>query len=335
MINYDLAIELGTQNTTIYKRGSGIVLKEPSLVAIEMVGRKKNFHSVGDAAKKVVGDENSNLTVFEPIVEGVIINKQLAIIMLKELLKKVDADKLSKYKVMFVVPVGLTDKEKNKILSIGYALNFNTVTLIPSSVASLVGMDADLTEPGSHIIVSLGAGVSDISIITKGVIVRGATITVAGKPLSGAIAKYLRDRYSLVVGEEISHQINKEIVSLFENDKNALKVVGVDADTKQYKEALVTSKEIFPIVTEFFEKITECINAIIEASSSQVVADIARLGIYICGGLSQISGLETYLRKQLNFPVYIDADPSLTTIYGAGKLLDNSDLLQTILENIK
>lgn len=334
MKNYSLAIELGTQYTAIYQKGKGILIKEPSLVAIEIVGKRKKFVAVGIDAQKLIKNPKPGVTVFEPVVEGVVINKQIAMIMIKELLKKMDINKISKHKAIFVIPVGLETKDKNKLLSLGYALNFHTVTLLPSSIASLVGMDADMNSVNSHLVVSVGAGVSDVSVITQGAIVRGASITVAGKSLSSAIARHIREKYSTIVGEEGLHEINTDLVSLFESDANKMVVVGTDADTRNVKKITISSREILPIVTHFFEKITECINAIINVSSSQVVADVSRLGIYVCGGLSQISGLENYLRKQLKYPVYIDADPSNTTIYGAGVLIEEPELLKKVIDNL-
>lgn len=335
MSNYNLAIELGTTNTVIYKHGTGIVLKEPSLIAINNDGKGKTLHAVGEKAKALIGKTGSQIEVVEPIVEGVIVNKQLAQIMLKEFLKKIDCYNLSKQKVVFCVPVGITEKEKNRLLSLAYGLNFYTVSLIPVSVCGLVGMDINVQEPHSHMIVSMGGGLTDIAIVTSSFIVRGCSVTIAGKNLSIAIDKHLLDNHSLIIGYDESEKVKKELVSLLKNDKNKLAVTGLDADTKNKKEVTLTSGEFLPIVTHFFTRIAETIETLLALSSSEVIADITKYGIYISGGLSNITGVEKFLREQLAYPIFIDTDPNNTIINGAGAIIENRELLNFVLKFAK
>lgn len=335
MSNYNLAIELGTTNTVIYKQGMGIVLKEPSLIAINNSGKGKTLHAVGQEAKALLGKTGGQLEVIEPIVEGVIVNKQLAQIMLKEFLKKIDCFNLSKQKVVFCVPVGITEKEKNRLLSLAYGLNFYTVSLIPASVCALVGMDINIKEPNSHMIATLGGGLADIAIVTNGFIVRGCSVTIAGKNLKVAIDKHLLDNHSVIVGYDESELIKKELISLLKNDKNKLNITGIDADTKNKKEVALTSGEFLPIATHFFTRISETIETMLSLSSSEVIADVSKYGIYISGGLSNITGVEKFLREQLSYPIFIDADPNNTVINGAGAIIENRELLNFVLKHGK
>ncbi len=335
MGSFHYGIELGTSNTIIYKSGVGIVLKEPSLIAIANDGNKKVLKCVGSEAKALIGKTGSGIDVFEPIVEGVVLNKQLASIMLKEFLKRIDAGKLSSLKVVFSVPVGITSKERNTLLNLAYGLNFHTVALVPSSVASLVGTGTDITKPNSHMIVSIGGGISDIAIVTQGNIVRGGSVTISGKTLGNTIDSYLREEHSLMVTQQVRNELMKELVSLYERDKNKMKVWGVDVDTKNRKEVLLKSQEFYPFVKYFFQQLVECVDTLLNLSSSEVIADIARLGIYVCGGLSGVTGLEKFLKEQLQYPVYLDADPSNTTIYGLGAIVENEELFHIAVSNFK
>lgn len=335
MFSYDYAIELGTTNTVIYKSGVGIVLKEPSLIAIYNDGKRKVLKCVGSEAKALIGKTGSGVEVFEPIVEGVIINKQLATILLREFLKRVDNAKLSKLKVSFCVPVGITSKERNNLLNLAYGLNFHTVTLIPSSVASLVGMGVDITQPNSHMMVNIGGGVSDIAIVTQGAIVRGGSVTISGKSLSSALDAHLRNEHSIMVTEQTRAEILKEVVSLYEHDMNQLNVWGLDVDTKNRKEVLLKTQEIYPIVTHFFAQLVECVETLLNMSSSEVIADINKFGVYVCGGLSSVTGLEKFLRENLQYPVYIDTDSGNTTIYGLGAIIENEALFEIAVSNFK
>ena len=335
MVKYDLAIELGSTNTVIYKSGLGVILKEPSLVAIYNDGKKKQLNSVGTHARDLIGKAGQGVEIFEPIVEGVVANKQLATIMLKEFLFWAGYDNISKLKVAFSVPVGITEQEKNNLLNMAYALDFHTVALVPSSVASLVGMEADITKPISHLVVNVGGGVSDVAVVTQGTIVRGGSATLSGKSLMTAIETYLREEHSLLVADKARRDILSEVVSLLENDRNQLKVTGLDVDTKNQKQVVLYTKELYPLVSHFFSKLIDIIEATISASSSEVVADISKYGIYVCGGLSKITGLEKYLREHLNYPVFIDTEPENTTIYGLGSIIEDEFLMQLALSNFK
>lgn len=335
MFSYHFAVELGSQNTVIYKSGVGIVLKEPSLIAIHNDGKRKILKCVGSDAKALIGKTGQGIEVFEPIVEGVIINKQLVSLMLREFFKKIDYAKLSKLKVAFCVPVGMTGKERNNLLNLAYGLNFYTVSLIPSGIASLVGMGVDVTVPESHLVVSIGGGVSDIALVTAGNIVRGGSVTIAGKSLGQALDAYLRSMHTIMITEQTRSEMMKELVSLYENDRNSLTVWGLDIDTKNRKEITLHSQEFYPIVKNFFTQLSGCIETLVNLSSSEVISDITKSGAYVCGGLCTVAGLEKFLRENLKLPIHLDSDPALTTIYGMGAIIENEPLFELAVSNFK
>lgn len=332
-MSYNMVVELGTTHTSIYKKNVGIVLKEPSVIAFVNDGKKKVLKGVGTLAKNMALELKDNVNVVDPIVEGVVVNKQLASIMLQEFLKLVGVTNYSKEKIGLVVPVGLNDEQKNRILSLVYSLNFNTVSLLPSVVCALSGMEIDLVEPVSHMVVIVGGGVTDIGIINGSNIVRACTVNTSGKSLSVAISQYLRDEHDTVVGESTHKKIRHELLSLLRNDKSKLNITGLDVDTKTKKEIVVTATELLPIVKNMYDQIANSIETLINMSSGDVVSDITKYGIYVCGGMSNVTGLERYLRERLKYPTYIDTDPFNTVINGAGLLLQDSDMIKKVALN--
>lgn len=333
MFLFDYAIELGSTYTTIYKSGLGVVLKEPSLIAIQNDGNRKVLKCVGSEAKSLIGKTGAGIDVFEPIVEDVIINKQLTKLMLKEFFKRIDVVKTSKIKVAFSVPVGISAKERNTLLNLAYSLNFHTVALIPSCISSLVGFGVDITKPNSYMVVNIGGGVSDIAIVTQGSIVRGGSVTISGKSLGNVIDSYLRETHSLMVTQNVRNEILRELVSLYENDQNSLKIWGLDVDTKNRRELMLNTKEIYHISSFFFTQLVGVIETLLNMSSSEVIADVAKHGIMVCGELANTTGLERFLKEKLKYNILIDSDD--TNIYGLGTIIENKELFDIAISNFK
>jgi len=312
----------------------GIVLKEPTLIAIQNDGKRKVLKCVGSDAKALIGKTGAGIDVFEPVVEGAILNKQLTTIMLREFLKRVELNRLSKIKVAFAVPVGISSKDRSALLNLAYGLNFHTVALIPTSIASLVGLGIDITEPNSHMIVSVGGGVSDLAIVTQGNIVRGGSVTISGKSLGNVIDTHLRTEHSIMVTEQTRAEIVHELISLYQSDRNQLKVDGLDADTKTKKQVVLTSQEFYSISTFFFTELVSCVDTLLHMSSSEVIADVSKFGIFVCGELSGVTGLEKYLREHLDYPITLDTDAN-STMYGLGAIIEEPALLDLAVSNFK
>lgn len=337
MAQFNLAIELGTSNTVIYAAGLGVALKEPSCIAIETVNNKKVVKCVGIDAKKLIGKTNNSIEVFFPIVEGVITNFQLAKLMLKEFLKKVAPSGFGKPKkrVVFIHACGLTREEKNKIRDLAYALNITSAALIPCGVCALIGMEVEENDPNSHMVVNVGGGVTDISIINNNHIIRGATINVGGVQIDANIADFVKENFQVVLGDNTVETIKNSIGSLLSNDISSINVVGLENDTKHRKEIRIFSNDILPIICGAFNKIADSCETLLNMCSSEVLQDINKFGIYVCGGVSNITGVDKYLSKILNLPVYVDVDPDSSVIMGAGNLLNNQTLLNNICKEFK
>ncbi|MBR2468242.1 MAG: rod shape-determining protein [Clostridia bacterium] len=337
MAQFNLAIDLGTINTVIYVAGLGVALKEPSCIAIETINNKRVVKCVGSEAKKLIGKTNNSIEVVFPIVEGVIHNFQLAKLMLKEFLKKVAPTGIGKprRRVVFMHACGLTKEEKNRIRDLAYALNITATALIPSSVCALIGMEVEENDPNSHFVVNIGGGVTDIAIINNNHIIRGATINVGGLQIDANICSYVKEKYQIVLGVNTLETVKNSIGSLLNNDISAINVVGLEIDTQRRKEIRLYSQEILPIIAGAFNKIAEACEALLNMCSSEVLSDINIYGIYVCGGVANITGVDKYMSKLLNLPVYTDVDPDSSVILGAGNLLNNQTLLNTICKEMK
>lgn len=337
MAQYNLAIDLGTVNTVIYVAGLGVALKEPSCIAVETINNKRVVKCVGTEAKKLIGKTNNSIEVVFPIVEGVIHNFQLAKLMLKEFLKKVAPTGFGKprRRVIFMYPCGLTKEEKNRIRDLAYALNITTVSLVPASVCALIGMEVEENDPNSHFIVNIGGGTTDIAIINNNHIIRGATINVGGLQIDANICEYVKNTHQIVLGANTLEIVKNSIGSLLSNDVSAVNVVGLEIDTQRRKEIRLYSQDILPIVAGAFNKIGEACEALLNMCSSEVLNDINTYGIYVCGGVANITGVDKYLSKMLNLPVYTDIDPDSSVIMGAGNLLNNQTLLSEICKGTK
>ena len=337
MATYNLAIELGTSNTVIYVAGLGVALKEPSCIAIETVNKKKVVKCVGTEAKNLIGKTNNSVEVHFPICEGVIYNFQYAKLMLKEFLKKISPSGILKPKkrVVFIHPCGLTRDEKNRIRDLAYALNITTTALIPSTVCALIGMEVEENDPNSHFVLNIGGGVTDISIINNNHIIRGATINVGGNQIDANISDFVKNEFQVILGDNTLEKIKNSVGSLLNNDISSINVVGLEIDTRHRKEIRIFSKDILPIICGAFNKIADACEALLNMCSSEVLSDINKFGVYVCGGVANITGVDKYLSKILNLPVYVDVDPDSSVIMGAGNLLNNQVLLNNICKELK
>ncbi len=331
MTKYDIAIDLGNENTTIYKAGGAVVLKESTLIAFDGHNRKKVLNAVGNKAKKIIGKTNTTIDVYAPIDRSEIVDSSMMQMLLTEFLNKIKGEGLLKpqYQAIFTVPCGLNDEEKMEYKRLGYACGFNEVSLVPSSVCALLGMGVSHTDSQSHLVVNLGGGVTDIAAITSSHIISGITMNLGGIDLDNGICKYVEEQHGLSISAKQAEKIKIEIAGLLKNDTRSISIEGFDQNG-MLQEMVIFSKEIREIVEAFFEKVALGVEKVLAYCSSDVVSDLARAGIYLCGGLSQIIGVDKFLANRLNLPVYVDDDGEFSTIFGAGVLINNPDIVTKI-----
>ncbi len=331
MFNY--AIEMGSSNTVIYRVGYGVVLNEPTLIAVEHIGDKNVIKGVGFKAKKLMGKTNSKVEVIAPIFEDVIENQTYAKLLLKEFLNKVSSKGLfNKVKAIFCVPCGLTLKERTKYKHLAYSLNISYAETLPSAICALTGMDVDVYDTTSYMVVNIGGGNTDIAVVSNGNIVKGCTINVGGIGIDNAIISYVRDNFNVIISNQVAEQAKKELSSLHPKDKSHLEIDGVDANTLEHKVINLTAKELVPITVTFYNKVVDSINTILNMCNADVIADISRNGIYFCGGLSKVTALEQFMRIKTKMPIYIDIHPENSVINGAGMLLNDPTKLEKLIK---
>ncbi len=331
MFNY--AIEMGSSNTVIYRVGYGVVLKEPTLIAVEHDGDKVVIKGVGLKAKKMLGKTSGKVEVVAPIFEDVIVNQAYAKLLLREFLNKVASKGLfSRVKALFCLPCGLTLKERTKYKHLAYSLNITYAETLPCAICALTGMDVDVYDATSYMVVNIGGGNTDVAVVSNGNIVKGCTINVGGIAIDNAIISYVRDNFNLIISSQEAETIKKELSSLHPKDTSHTIVEGVDVDTLEHKTIHITAKELVPIMVTFFNKVVDAVNTILNMCNTDVIADISKNGIYFCGGLSQVTALEQFMRVKTKMPIYIDIHPENSVINGAGMLLNDPEKLEKLVK---
>lgn len=331
MFNY--AIEMGSSNTVIYRVGYGVVLKEPTLIAVERDGDKTVIKGVGHKAKKLLGKTSSKVEVVAPIFEDTVVNPAYAKLLLREFLKKVSsANPFSRVKALFCLPCGLTIKERTKFKHLAYSLNITYAETIPSAICALTGMDVDVYDSSTYMIVNIGGGNTDIAVVNSGSIVKGCTINVGGIGIDNAIIRYVRDNFNLIISASVAEEAKMELSSLHPKDTSHMLIEGVDATTLEHKTINLTAKELVPIMVTFFNKIVDSVNTILNICNTDLIADISKNGIYFCGGLSKITALEQFMRVKIKMPIYIDIHPENSVINGAGMLLNDPKKLDELVK---
>jgi rod shape-determining protein MreB len=334
MANVEFAIELGTTSTTIYKKGSGIVLIEPSLVAKNINGKKTVVKAVGYLAKKMQGKTANNTIITSPIKDGVIEDSKHAQTMLKYFIKKVMPKKLfkQKVKILFVVPCGLTVKEKTLYKNVAYNVGASKVEFVPSVIASLVGSGVNTKLPNGVISLNLGGGTFSVASVSLNTIIAGYTISIGGEKMDQAIKAYVKETYELEISLQTAEKIKQEIGSLYIHDNSNMEVSGIDTSTKSPRQDVVTSSNVRPAIEHYFDKIVSAIEDVLNNCSPDIVADISNNGVYITGGLASLTGIENYFKKRLRLPIIMSDKPEEACIIGAGKLLSDKKALSTIIK---
>lgn len=329
MVTYQLAIDIGSSNTVIYQVGSGVVVKEPTLVAVQTKGRSKEMIAVGDKAKELYGKTNGKVDIICPIANGVITNAFYAKMFLSALLDKAMKNGVigKKNNVVFIVPCGLTSKEQNEYRNLAYHLGINNVEIIYSAVCALSSLGVALDDQQIHMVANVGGGNTDVAIMYGTDILKGCTANLGGSSVDENICKYLLRSRNLIISNEQAEQIKMSIGSLLPNDVRSCSIEGVDASSRMYRTEVIYSTDIQPILHEFYDKIVAIIETILQDASTEAVADIHKRGVYLCGGMTKIIGVERYLREQLALPIFIDIHPEQTVIYGAGTLLNHQKSL--------
>ncbi len=326
------AIEIGGAYTKIFVKDEGFALCEPTLISAEPTPQGYKIIGFGKHAKDMQGKTNDSVEVFSPITNGQIVNyeylKQLLIYYFDQLNFKRKYDSC-----LVLINCGLSKKDRENFMTIMHEIGFKEVVLVPTIICSAIGSGKNISSTKTNLVVNIGGANTDIAVINMNSIVKGATLGIGGKAVDVAIANTIAYNHGIVVGVSICEKIKKEVGSLYKNDGLNMEITGVDIDSKIPRSYIISSQDLLEVLVPFFDEIIRTIDVTITSMPPEISTDIINNGVLFTGGMSKINGLESYLRKNFKYPFKIVEDAENVSILGAGKLLDDKDLLKKILEN--
>ena len=328
----DIGIDLGTANILIYVRGEGIVVNEPSIVAVETKTRK--VLAVGHEAKEMVGRTPGEIITVRPLREGVIADFEVTEEMLRIFLKRVIKSRLLvRPRIVIGVPSGITEVEKRAVRLSAERVNAREVYLVTEPMAGAIGVGINVHEPMGTMIIDVGGGTSEIAVIALSGIVNGATsIRIGGDKLDEAIVQYLKKNHNLLVGERTAEQIKKEIGSACKLEQELeTQIRGRDLVAAIPRTITINSVEIREAIADPLNQITDAVMLSLERTPPEVAADILDRGIILTGGGALLRGFDKHLREETSLPVHIVEDPLTCVVRGTGIILENIALYRKVL----
>ena len=337
--NDDLAIDLGTANTLIYVRGKGIVLDEPSVVAIRQEGGpngKKVIQEVGLAAKQMLGRTPGNITAIRPMKDGVIADFTVTEQMLKHFIKKVHNTRFFKPspRMIICVPCGSTQVERRAIRESAIGAGASSVFLIEEPMAAAIGADLPVGEPTGSMVVDMGGGTTEVGVISLGGLVYKGSVRVGGDKMDEAIINYIRRNYGMLIGETTAEQIKKEIGSAFPGSEVREKEVkGRNLAEGIPRSFTISSNEILEALTEPLNAIVSAVKSALEQTPPELAADIAEKGMVLIGGCALLRDIDRLLMEETGLPVIVAEDPLTCVVRGSGKALERIERLASIFTN--
>ena len=335
----DLAIDLGTANTLIYVRGKGIVLDEPSVVAIREDGgpnAKKSIQAVGKEAKMMLGKTPGNIVAIRPMKDGVIANFTVTEQMLKYFIKKVHDNKLfsPSPRIIICVPCGSTQVERRAIRESAVGAGAGQVYLIEEPMAAAIGADMPVAEATGSMVVDIGGGTTEVGVISLGGMVYAGSVRVGGDKFDEAIINYIRRNYGMLVGEMTAEMIKKQIGSAFPGSEvREMEVKGRNLAEGIPRSFTISSNEILEALTEPLNQIVSAVKTALEQTPPELGADIAEKGMVITGGGALLRDLDRLLMEETGLPVIVAEDPLTCVVRGSGQALEKMERFGTIFTN--
>ena len=323
----DIGIDLGTASVLVYVRGKGVVLREPSVVAMDKTTGK--LLKVGSEAQKMLGRTPGNIVAIRPLREGVISDYDMTERMLREFIRKVVPYRLFKPRMIICVPSGITEVEERSVIDAGIQAGARKVYLIEEPVAAAIGAGIDITQPDGHMVVDIGGGTADIAVISLSGVVESASIKIAGDQLNEAVVKYMRRKHNLLVGERTAEEMKKQIGCVFPKDEEeTMDVKGRCLLTGLPKVVTVSSTEMMDAFEEPVERIMEAIHSVLERTPPELVADVSTNGIIMTGGGSLVYGFDKLVTARTGIHTTVADDAISCVVLGTGKSLDSLNSMQ-------
>lgn len=327
LLSADMAIDLGTANTLVYVKNKGIVLNEPSVVAIEEFQGKKRILAVGNEAKQMLGRTPGNIHAIRPLRDGVIADFEVAEEMIKYFIRKVHNRRtFATPMVVICVPSGSTAVEQKAIQEAALAAGAGKVWLIFEPMAAAIGAGLPVTEPTGSMIVDIGGGTTEVAVLSLGGIVYARSVRVGGDKMDSAIISYIRRNHNLLVGERSAERIKKEIGSACppaKGEGRTVEIKGRDLMNGVPKEIIITERQIAESLSEPVAQIVEAVKVALENTAPELAADIVDKGIVLTGGGGLLTNLNQVLRDATGLPVSIGENPLACVVKGTGAALEN------------
>ncbi len=330
MFSNDLAVDLGTANTLVYVKGKGIVLREPSVVAVH--AGSGQVLAVGADAKQMLGRTPGNIQAIRPMKDGVIANFEITEAMIRHFIQKVHNRKaLVRPRIIIAVPSGITQVEKRAVRDSAESAGAREVYLIEEPMAAAIGVGLPVQEPSGNMIVDIGGGTTEVAVISMSGIVFSKSVRVAGDEMDEALVNYIKKKYNLLIGERTAENLKIKIGTVYPTGNNdSLEGKGRDLVAGIPKTLLITEDEVREALSETVNMIIDAVKITLERTPPELAADIVDKGIVLAGGGSMIKGLDVLLREETGLPISLAEDPLSAVVLGTGKVLDEIELLKKV-----
>ena len=328
----DMAIDLGTANTLVVLKGQGVVLNEPSVVAVVDNRGKKSVLAVGDEAKTMLGRTPGNISAIRPLRDGVIADFIVTEEMIKHFIKKVHKrSTFANPRILICVPTGSTPVERKAIQDSALAAGARRVQLIEEPIAAAIGANLPISEATGSMVVDIGGGTSEIAVMSLGGLVYSKSLRVAGDAMDGAMVNYMRKEYNLMIGDSTAEKIKKEIGTAIPTNNNTYAVKGRDLRSGTPKEVNISEEDTAEALNPILKDIVSAIKKALENTPPELSADLVDMGLTLTGGGSLLNNIDKRFSKETGLPVNVADDPLSCVAIGTGKALDQEETFSSVL----
>jgi rod shape-determining protein MreB len=331
LISNDIGIDLGTSNTLVYLKGHGIVINEPSVVAVNI--KTSQILAVGTKAKEMLGRTPGHIKAVKPLVDGVISDFEITEEMLSYLINKADkmVKKIARPRVLIGVPSGTTNVETRAVYDAARSAGAREVFLVEEPMASAIGIRLPIKDATGSMVIDIGGGTTDIAVISLGGIVKSKNLKIAGDRLNNDIVAYMRDEFKILIGERTAEFIKISIGSVIPGEYMEVEVKGRDLLTGLPREVVITDSDIREAFSLSIKEFVEGVKDVLETTPPEILSDIMRNGIMLSGGGALLFGIDKLLQNVLRIPVYVVDDPLSAVARGTGIILDNMEYYSEVL----
>jgi rod shape-determining protein MreB len=334
MFGQDIAIDLGTATVLVYIKNKGIVLKEPSVVAVNKQTEK--VLAVGEEAEKMLGRTPGSIIAIRPLRDGVISDYEMTEKMIKSFLKKACGFMFFKPRVMICVPSGITEVEERAVIDAATQAGARKAYLIEEPVAAAIGAGIDITKPVGNMVVDIGGGTTDIAVISLNGVVESTSIKMAGNKFDETLVRHIKKRHNVLIGDRTAEEIKIKIGCVFEREEPlTMEVKGRCLLTGLPKTITITSEETLEALSEPVISIIDAVHSVLERTPPELVGDISTNGIVLTGGGSKIYGMDKLISQKTGIKAYISDNAEESVVFGTGKALDNLNMISDGTINIQ